>query len=384
MPAHRALNDIGHAFLTRLNNIDDPGSGNIIEIENIGVAAVCEITTAAAENRTLEDADVHGLGQQLYVVLVSDGGDLTILSDDDNVILSDVGEVAEFVVMADGTTNVWRLMSKSTGAGATVLTDPGSGGTISTGGSANSIVLIVTVAAENRTLPDADTLDYGDRLVVTLDTDGGDATILSDDDTVVLSVVGETAEFVVGSDGTNQVWRLMGKSVGTAYGSHTFYIPLTEFRIHDSLIALPPTTGAVDDIGFVDGTPGSSRSYLEIVTAADLNETSRTRCFATVPSHYPAGATLTVNMEVTETTAPTDTALIDLLVVRLQNTTDINPVAAQDITGASTTTISFALTSTAIVPGDVLDIRITVAVDDATTGTGTAAEHRIHTVWLSW
>ena len=53
--------------------IPDPGDAGALDVSRSGI---CEITTAAAETRTLGDPSFRG--QQLDIVMVSDGGDCVI------------------------------------------------------------------------------------------------------------------------------------------------------------------------------------------------------------------------------------------------------------------------------------------------------------------
>lgn len=53
--------------------IPDPGNGGTIDVSRSGI---CEITTAAAETRTLPDPTFRG--QQIDLVMVVDGGDCVI------------------------------------------------------------------------------------------------------------------------------------------------------------------------------------------------------------------------------------------------------------------------------------------------------------------
>lgn len=76
--------------------------------------------------------------------------------------------------------------------------DPGSGGTISIGEVGIGICRVTTAGAESRALPAASGYPIGQRLVVILETDGGDLTITgAEDGSVSLDDAGDFAEFIV-------------------------------------------------------------------------------------------------------------------------------------------------------------------------------------------
>lgn len=98
-------------------DVDDPGSGGTINIANKGLKAICNVVTAGAESRALEAATAHPVGQNLVVVLKTDGGDLTITGAEASVVLDTAGDRAEFEVSDNNGTNVWRIVSTTTAIG---------------------------------------------------------------------------------------------------------------------------------------------------------------------------------------------------------------------------------------------------------------------------
>jgi hypothetical protein len=112
MSAHRLLFDLDSVLRHKFADVEDPGASGEIGIEN-NALAICRVTTATSESRTVEDADNFAVGQRLLVVLENDGGDLTIDTDAADVVLDTAGQFAEFVVTNDGTNNVWSTVSAS-------------------------------------------------------------------------------------------------------------------------------------------------------------------------------------------------------------------------------------------------------------------------------
>lgn len=79
--------------------IPDPGNGGAIDVSRPGI---CEITTAGAETRTLADPTFRG--QQIDLVMVSDGGDCVITAAspinqaaNTTITLNDVGDFVRLV-----------------------------------------------------------------------------------------------------------------------------------------------------------------------------------------------------------------------------------------------------------------------------------------------
>ena len=107
MSAHRIPTDLYDMLANSMATVKDPGAGGTIVVGTKGIA-ICEVVTAAAESRVLEDADNLPVGAELKVMLKTDGGDLTVASDDTSVVLKNVGEYATFVVSPSGSGKVWK------------------------------------------------------------------------------------------------------------------------------------------------------------------------------------------------------------------------------------------------------------------------------------
>lgn len=115
MSAGSILTQLDAALQEGIADVTDPGASGTIEFDTPLGYAVCRVTTAGAESRTLQDADTFGTGQLLLVILEVDGGDLTISSDDTDVVLSAAGEFALFTVVTNtaAQAKVWRLVRGS-------------------------------------------------------------------------------------------------------------------------------------------------------------------------------------------------------------------------------------------------------------------------------
>lgn len=152
-----------------------------------------------------------------------------------------------------------------------------------------------------------------------------------------------------------------------------FPLLLTDGRVHDSG-AMLPTTAASDDLGIGVGTLGTQDFYLTTSDAKATTVTQYARFQVQVPYDYDAGETvqIVVNGEM-DTTVSDTTATVDLEVYKsdLDGTvgTDICATAAQSINSLTAADKTFTVTAASLNPGDLLDVRVTIAITDSATGT---------------
>ena len=157
-------------------------------------------------------------------------------------------------------------------------------------------------------------------------------------------------------------------------------INLTDFRVHDAMQTNLPGTSSADDLGLTSGTFGTSSPTLR---SSDLKAagatTIRARCLVALPAEYDAGETVQIRVRGGMVTTVADTsATVDVEAHKL----DEDGAVGSDLCTTSATTINsltkgnkdFTITATTLNPGDRLDVRISVAVNDAATGTAVIAE----------
>ncbi len=160
-----------------------------------------------------------------------------------------------------------------------------------------------------------------------------------------------------------------------------FPIPLTDFRVWNAMQTLLPGTPLADDLGLVGGTFGTATPSLR---TEDLKAAGATSSYARVlvqlPWEYQAGQSVSLRfMAGMITTVSDTTATLDCEVYKLQNDPD-DAIGSDLVTTAATTmnsltfaNIDFALSSSGLSPGDVLDIRIATAVNDGAGATAVIA-----------
>jgi hypothetical protein len=155
-----------------------------------------------------------------------------------------------------------------------------------------------------------------------------------------------------------------------------FPIDLGSLKVWDSGQPLP-SAAANDDLGYVSGTFGTSNQY---VAGRDCKTsggaiTGYARFTVVLPENYVAAQSVKLRFAAGMLTTVSDTtATIDVeayLVGRttLKSGSDLITTSATNINSLTFGDKDFTVTATALVPGDVLDVRVALAVNDAATGT---------------
>lgn len=124
MGAHQLPLDSARALSGKFYSVLDPGSGGTMNPGKVSGWNICEVTTAAAENRALPSAANFPVGAHFTVILQTDGGDLTITgAETGNVSLDDAGEVADFIVTDAAGTKGWQRLIATTAVSSFSLGD---------------------------------------------------------------------------------------------------------------------------------------------------------------------------------------------------------------------------------------------------------------------
>ena len=154
-----------------------------------------------------------------------------------------------------------------------------------------------------------------------------------------------------------------------------FIIPWTAWRVWNALHTNLPGTPLTDDLGLVGGTfaTASPSIQTEDLKAAGAT-TSYARACVPLPWDYAAGQTVTARFHAGMLTTISDgTATLDLQCYETDEevgiSADICATAAQSINSVTLADIDFTITPTALTAGDLLDMRIAIAINDAATGT---------------
>lgn len=153
-----------------------------------------------------------------------------------------------------------------------------------------------------------------------------------------------------------------------------YTVPVANFRVHDAFqTAL--STASSDDLGVATGTLGTAGCYLTSGNAQGTALTQYARFQFVLPPEYYAGETVKVRLYCDMTTAATVSATADVQAYKQSVSagtvgSDLCTTAALSINSTTAAAKDFTITSTSLSPGDVLDIRIAVAISDGS-GSGT-------------
>lgn len=158
-----------------------------------------------------------------------------------------------------------------------------------------------------------------------------------------------------------------------------FPIPFTDFRVHDALQTTLPGTSATDDLGLYGGTYGTSQPLLRTYDVKTVGATSLyARALVALPESYVAGQTVVLRVGCGMVTTIADVSCtIDVQAFRIgkDNTLggDLVTTAATTMNSVTFSSKSFTINPATLGPGDVLDVRLTIAVNDAATATAVIA-----------
>ena len=149
---------------------------------------------------------------------------------------------------------------------------------------------------------------------------------------------------------------------------------LTDLRVVDALHTNLPGTAAGDDLELTGGTFGTNSPTVQTGDVASSNTTRYARMLMELPPEYVAGETVTIRCFAgMKTTISDTTATIDIECYESDKEegigSDLCVTSAISINSLTFANADFTITATALSPGDVLDVRVTIAVNDGATGT---------------
>jgi len=159
-----------------------------------------------------------------------------------------------------------------------------------------------------------------------------------------------------------------------------YAIPATDWRTHDALGALLPTTPAADDLGIYGvGTVGTVWPYIWSGDVKTLNSTRFASTLFKLPAEYVAGQAARVRLRAGMRTNPASSACTLTVAVYRHNGdgavsgSNLYAGSAIDINTVGISDRDFDLSAGLLSPGDELFIRAAIAFNDAATATEVAA-----------
>ena len=158
-----------------------------------------------------------------------------------------------------------------------------------------------------------------------------------------------------------------------------FPIPLQDARVHDAPDTFLPTTSATDDLGLTIGVFGTNGILIQ---TSDLKSAGATTRYCRwpqvqVPNNYHTAQSAFIRLYAAMLTTVSDgTATVDVEAYVSDGvgglSADKCATAAQSMNSLTPANLDFDLGST-LLPGDILDVRITVAVNDGAGATAVIA-----------
>lgn len=152
-----------------------------------------------------------------------------------------------------------------------------------------------------------------------------------------------------------------------------------DWRVWDAFATNLPATSATDDLGLYGGTFGTAAPIIATGDVKASTVTRYARITFPLPASYVAGQTCTIRAYAGMGTTVADTsATVDFQAYRSGDDTtigsDLVTTAAQSMNSLTEANKDFVVTPTTLLPGDLLDIRMTIAVVDGATATAVIAQ----------
>lgn len=152
-------------------------------------------------------------------------------------------------------------------------------------------------------------------------------------------------------------------------------IPWTDWRVWDAVATNLPGTAASDDLALIGGTFGTGTPAIQTGDLKNAGSTSRyARCQIALPAEYDTAETVVIRAHAgMVTTVASSAATIDFEVYRSNSEaglgSDLCTTAATTINSLTYADKDFTISAATLSRGDVLDIRMTILVNDSGTGT---------------
>lgn len=164
------------------------------------------------------------------------------------------------------------------------------------------------------------------------------------------------------------------------------FIPWHAWRVWDSIATNLPSAGANDDLGLLGNTFGTGSPTIETGDLKAAGATTRyARAQVALPLEYDAAADVVLRFHAgMKTTVSDGTATIDVQAYRSDTEggvgSDLVTTAATTINSLTLADKDFVVSAGTLSAGDVLDLRVAIAIND--TATATAVIGQIGAAWL--
>ena len=151
-------------------------------------------------------------------------------------------------------------------------------------------------------------------------------------------------------------------------------IPLTQARVWDAVQTNLPATPASDDLVIVTGTWGTNPVRITAGDVKALGSTTRRLYLAIpIPSNYEDGQTIQLRIRAKmETTVADNSCTIDAEAYVGSDGalgSDLVTTTAASMNSLSAANYDFTINATGVDPGDLVEVRLSIASNDAATAT---------------
>jgi hypothetical protein len=151
-------------------------------------------------------------------------------------------------------------------------------------------------------------------------------------------------------------------------------IPLTQARTWDAVATNLPASASSDDLGLVSGTFGTNPARITAGNVKAIGPTTRRLYLAIpIPANYEDGQTIQLQIRAKmETTVADVSCTIDAeAYVGADGAvgSDLVTTAAQSMNSLTAAAYTFTVNATGVDPGDLLEVRLSIASNDAATAT---------------
>ena len=151
-------------------------------------------------------------------------------------------------------------------------------------------------------------------------------------------------------------------------------VPLTQARTWDAVATNLPASASSDDLGLVSGTWATNPARITAGDVKALGATTRRLYMAIpIPANYEDGQTIQLQIRAKmETTVADVSCTIDAeAYVGADGAlgSDLVTTAAQSMNSLTAAAYTFTINATGVDPGDLLEVRLSIASNDAATAT---------------
>jgi hypothetical protein len=155
-----------------------------------------------------------------------------------------------------------------------------------------------------------------------------------------------------------------------------YAVPWTNFRVWDAYHTNAVGTAATDDLALNTGTWGTDSAHLYAGDCKNLGPTTRRVVFfMPIPPEYEDGETIQIRVRAAmETTVASVSCTVDLEAYVSDgdgtvNASDLITTSATSMNSLTPADYDFTVTAASVNPGDMLEVRLTIACNDSATAT---------------